>query len=386
VTSPVHRRHEAPGASRAGMHTWDASLATGRAPHVRMNVDLVHRARTMLLALLPCALLGIVNTGHQTHLAMADQGLTRAADWRGAVLHLAGLDPDPSSLIACALHGLLYLLPLLAASAAAAVLSERVFARARHRELLPGVSVTVLLFVLSVPPTLPLWQAALGIAFGVIVGKEVFGGTGRNVFHPALTGLVFLYFAYPSSLRSDAVWTAVEGFRPMDGVHAAAAGGISALESAGATWWRSFVGHQPGALGDTSAIGCLLGAAFLLHRRLVSWRTLLAMVIGLVVAISVLPEAEALSFQGVPWYWHATLGSFAFGTVFFATDPVSGAGTNAGRWIHGGLVGALVAVIRVASPVHAEGTVLALLLGSVFAPLIDDIVVRVHIWRRQRRG
>jgi len=375
--SPPRRRHH--------VHAQVTSLATGCAPHVRRDVDLARHVRWMLVALIPCVVLGIHNTGYTTHLAMAEHGLTEAAGWRAAVLRGAGFAFDPESVTACALHGLLYFLPLLAVSAGAAVLSERMFARARHRDPLPGVGVTVLLFTLSVPPTLPLWQAALGVAFGVIVGKEVFGGTGRNVFHPALTGLVFLYFAYPASLRSDAVWTAVEGFRAMDGIHAAAAGGIAGLESAGATWWHSFAGRQPGALGDTSTLGCLLGAAYLLQRRVVSWRPMLAMLLGLIVAVGLLPDTEALSFQGVPWYWHATLGSFAFGAVFFATDPISGAATNAGRWLHGGLVGVLVAVIRVAGPVHVEGTHLALLLGSVFAPLIDHAVVWAHVRRRRRR-
>lgn len=382
----AHPGHGAHRAVRVGDFLLGGGDATTGAPHVRLDVDLSTSVRTMLVALLPCVWIGIHNTGHQTNWALSALGRHDAEGWRASVLRLTGLGFDPASVAACALHGLLYLLPLLVVSTATAVMAERLFARVRRRRALPGAGLTALLFTLLLPPSLPLWQAALGIAFGVIVGKEIFGGTGRNVFHPAVTGLVFLYFAYPSSLRSDAVWTPVDGHRAADGIQAAALGGLNALERAGATWSSCVLGNRAGGLGDTSAFGCAVGAAYLLLHRAASWRVMASMTIGLVATIALLPASPAFSFSGVPWYWHPMLGSFAFGAVFLATDPVTGSSTNTGRWIHGTLVGSLVALIRVAGPVHADGTLLALMLGSTFAPTIDHAVVSAHIWRRRRRA
>lgn len=340
----------------------------------------------MGFALLPCALLGLFNTGLQTNLALALTGATELPGWRGAVLRTAGVGHDPSSIAACVALGSVHLLPLLVVAYGTAVLCEEVFARVRGRRRVPGAAVTALLFVLCLPPAIPLWQASLGIAAGVVLAKELFGGTGRNVMHPAVVGLVLLQASFPAQARGAAVWTAVEGFRPADGIEAVAAGGMEALHRAGLVWWEAFSGLVPGGLGCTSALGCALGAVVLVRRRAVSWRVVVGAVVGLAAAAWVLPDAPGTSFRAVPWYWHAALGQFAFGAVFLATDPVTSACTNPGRLVHGALVGALVVVIRVANPLQPDGVLHALLLGSVLAPLIDHAVVRANSRRRRRRG
>jgi Na+-transporting NADH:ubiquinone oxidoreductase subunit B len=364
-----------------------ARPVTLRAPHVRDGEDLAGLLRHALIALVPCLLVGLYNTGYQANLALAELGLRGTSGWRGSLLEALGVGFEAGSALDCFLHGAVYFVPVLAASALTGALCERAFAVLRGRRPSPGLALTVALFTLGLPPTLPVWQAALGIAFGVVVGREVFGGTGRTFLNPALVGLVFTYFAYPLSFKSAGVWTAVDGVTGATPLGAAALGGMEAVEATGATWFRSFTGLVPGSFGETSTLACLIGGAYLVLRRIASWRILAGATAGLVGTLLVLRSSAdaAHAASALPWYWHLTLGSFAFGVTFIATDPVASAQTNAGRWIHGALIGFLVAVIRVLSPVHPEGVMLAILLGSVFAPLIDHVVVRRHIRRRRRR-
>jgi Na+-transporting NADH:ubiquinone oxidoreductase subunit B len=333
-----------------------------------MRVDLVGLQRTLLAALLPCAAAGVVVTGFGA-LSGDARMASATAGWRGELLRAAGVPPDAGSVTSCAAHGVAILLPLLAASAAAAYACAWGFARARGRSLLPGTAAAALVFALLLPADVPVWQAALAAAFGVIVGREVFGGVGRTFVHPAVVGLVFLQVAYP---------------HPPGGLAAVAAGGLGVLHEAGLTWWDTAVGLGPGALGGSSALACLLGAVVLVTRGAGSWRVMAGVLAGSAVGCVLL--AGATSFTGVPWWWHLTLGSLAFVAVFVATDPSSSAHTHAGRWWHGGIVGFLAIAIRVASPVHAEGAILAALLGSVLVPLVDHAVIRRHVRRRRRRG
>jgi len=370
-------------ASRARL----ASELTPRAPHVRRAGDLSGVMRTVLLALVPCVAFGLFNTGQQANRALAALGRTAADGWRGSLLARLGAGVDASDALDCVLHGALVLAPLLAVTAAVGVACERVFARLRRRRPSPGLSVTVALFTLFLPPTTALWQAALGIAFGVVVGREIFGGTGRNFLNPALAGLAFLYFAYPSAFKDAGAWTAASGAQGVTALQAAALGGMGAVEALGVSWRASFLGLEPGSLGETSTLACLLGGALLVLRGLASWRIIVAACLGLVATVLLLQlgEGPASPSAEIPWTLHLTLGGFAFGVVFMATDPVTAAQTDAGRWVYGFLIGLLVAVIRVQSPVHPDGVVLAILLGNVFAPLIDHAVVQVDVRRRRRR-
>lgn len=359
--------------------------ATPGAPHVRDATDLRRLVRRAVVALIPCALFGVCNAGRQANRMLSDGDGLRGGP--GTVLGAAGMAVAAPSFAADAVQGLLLFVPVCVVAFATGTLWERVFA-ARRGHRAPGLALAVLPFTLALPPTIALWQVAVGMSFGIVVAKEIFGGTGKHFLHPGLVALAFLYFAYPDAMRGEAVWVAAEGSPAARPLALAASGGIDAVWAAGIPWSATLAGNVPGAFGETSALACLLGAALLLHARMASWRVLLGAVLGVVGAAVVanrLAPAE-VPFAGVPWYWHLTLGSFAFAVVFFATDPVTAAVTNPGRWIYGLLVGALTVLIRVANPVHAEGAMLAVLLGSVCAPLIDRLVVSANVRRRLRRG
>jgi len=268
---------------------------------------------------------------------------------------------------------------------------EVLFASIRRHEINEGFFVTSILFSLIVPPDIPLWQAALGISFGVVVGKEVFGGTGKNFLNPALTGRAFLFFAYAPQISGDAVWTAVDGFSGATSLSQLAAAGLPVLSSATGqelTWMDAFIGREQGSIGETSALAIMIGGALLLITRIASWRIMLGMFLGMVAFSTLLNMvgSDTNSFFATPWYWHLVLGGFAFGMVFMATDPVSASMTNTGKWIYGALIGVMTVMIRVLNPAYPEGVMLAILFGNLFAPLIDYVVVRANIKRRLARN
>jgi len=234
---------------------------------------------------------------------------------------------------------------------------------------------------------MPLWMVALGISFGVVIGKEVFGGTGKNFLNPALTGRAFLYFAYPAEISGDQVWVAVDGYSGATPLALGASGGMQAIAAEGYTWWNAFIGLIPGSLGETSTLACLIGAAFLIYTRVASWRIILGVFLGMV-GTTLLFNAvgsDSNPMMAMPWHWHLVLGGFAFGMVFMATDPVSASMTTAGRWVFGILIGAMTVLIRVLNPGYPEGIMLAILFANIFAPLIDYVVIQINIRRRQRR-
>jgi Na+-transporting NADH:ubiquinone oxidoreductase subunit B len=285
-------------------------------------------------------------------------------------------------------HGALYFLPLYLVTMMAGGLWEGLFAMVRRHEISEGFLVTGLLFPLTLPPTLPLWQAALGISFGVVIGKELFGGVGRNILNPALTARAFVFFAYPARMTGDGIWTAVDGFTqatPLGALAAASPGtGPAALD---VTWTQAFLGLMPGSMGETSALACLIGAAVLVFTGIGSWRVMLSMLMGGVACAALLfwVGSDTNAMFSIPVHWHLVTGSFAFGLVFMATDPVSAAQTNAGRWIYGSLIGVVAIVIRSLNPAYPEGVMLAILMGNVFAPLIDWFVIESNIKRRAVR-
>ena len=360
---------------------------TRGSPHIRDAIDVKRVMTTVVLAVLPAAVMGMYNVGHQANLALAQLGLEAASGWRADILMALGIGFSPVNIWDCFWHGAMYFLPIYFVTLAAGGLWEAIFAGVRNHEINEGFLVTSMLFGLTLPPTTPLWQVALGISFGVVIGKEVFGGTGKNFLNPALTGRAFLYFAYPGSQSGDAVWVPVDGYTGATALARAAENGMDGITASGLTWMDAFVGNLQGSLGETSALACLIGAVFLVYTRIASWRIMLSVLVGMIVTVLTfnLVGRDGDPYLSVPWYWHAVLGGYAFGLVFMATDPISASMTRAGQWVYGILIGFAVAVIRVLNPAYPEGMMLAILLGNVTAPVIDYCVVKINLRRRRRR-
>jgi Na+-transporting NADH:ubiquinone oxidoreductase subunit B len=256
----------------------------------------------------------------------------------------------------------------------------------RGHEVNEGFFVTSILFALTCPPDMPLWQVALGISFGVVIGKEVFGGTGKNFLNPALTGRAFLYFAYPAQMSGDAVWTAVDGYSGATPLSVAASDGMAALQQQW-SWMEAFVGSIPGSIGETSTLAILVGGLLLLATRVASWRIIAGVMLGMVALSSLfnMIGSDNNPAFNMPWYWHLVTGGFAFGMIFMATDPVSASMTDTGKWVFGILIGLMTVLIRVVNPAFPEGIMLAILFANLFAPLIDHFVVQANIKRRLAR-
>jgi Na+-transporting NADH:ubiquinone oxidoreductase subunit B len=353
--------------------------------HVRDAMDLKRIMIIVVVALIPCFYMAMWNTGYQANSALALTG-THLDGWRGAILALLGYGADPRSLVDNLLMGAVWFLPVYLVTNIVGGFWEVLFSVVRKHELNEGFLVTGSLFPLICPPTMPLWQVALGITFGVVIGKEIFGGTGKNFMNPALAGRAFLFFAYPAQITGDKIWTAVDGYSSATPLARAAEGGTTAV-TVSVTWMEAFIGAIPGSMGETSTLACLVGAAILLATGVASWRIMLACVLGasfLVTLFTVFGSATNPMF-GLPFYWHFVLGGFAFGTVFMTTDPVSGAMTPQGQWFYGLLIGAMCILIRVVNPAFPEGMMLAILFGNLCAPLIDHLVLKRHILRRGLR-
>jgi Na+-transporting NADH:ubiquinone oxidoreductase subunit B len=354
---------------------------THGAPHVRDAIDIKRTMITVVLALLPVVFFGMWNVGHQYNVVNQTG--------------LSGLVPD-------LVRGAMIVMPIILMSYIVGGLWEVAFAIVRKHPINEGFLVSGLLFPLTLPPTVPLWQVAVGISFGIVVGKEVFGGTGFNVLNPALTARAFLFFAYPVQLSGDTVWTKVtseaggliEGFTGATPLAVAALvptgqNVIEALHNAdyaGFDWMRMFIGTIGGSIGETSALACLIGAVILIAMGVGSWRIMLGSAFGLItmsLLLNLLPADQYKGFTQLPFYYHMVMGSFAFGTVFMATDPVSAAATERGKWIYGFLIGVMIVLIRVTNPAYPEGVMLAILFMNVMAPLIDHLVVQSHIRKRK---
>jgi Na+-transporting NADH:ubiquinone oxidoreductase subunit B len=267
---------------------------------------------------------------------------------------------------------------------------EAVFAVVRRHEINEGFLVTWMLYPLILPPTIPLWQVVLGISFGIVIGKEVFGGTGYNVLNPALVARAFVFFAYPAELSGDDVWIAAQ--TSTDGVSGATWLARASLEGraaidAGLTWWDAFIGLIPGSMGETSALACLAGAALLIVTGIGSWRIIVSVAAGTIATATLLNTVGSTTnpFFDLPFWWHFVLGGWAFGTVFMATEPVTAPGTNAGRVVYGFLIGVLVVLIRVVNPAYPEGMMLGILFMNVFAPVIDHFAITANVKRRKAR-
>ncbi len=346
-------------------------------PHARDAIDIKRVMILVVAALMPAVLFGMYNAGHQYYAA---SGLEHPG-FAGAFLRGAGI-----------------VLPIIFVSYLVGGLWEVLFSVVRKHEINEGFLVTGLLFPLTLPPTIPLWQVAAGITFGVVIGKEIFGGTGYNILNPALTARAFLFFAYPAQIVGDEVWASTQAGTMADGYSGATPLGIAALvpsgpraavtealTEAGYTWTSMFGGLIPGSIAETSAIPILIGAAILILTGVGAWRIMAAGVLGLFVGallMNLTPD-HFKAFTKVPFHYHLVMGSFLFGIVFMATDPVSAARTEPGKWIYGFLIGLLVVIIRVANPAFPEGVMLSILFMNVMAPLIDQCVLRVHMRRRE---
>ncbi len=360
---------------------------TRGSPHIRDAIDLKRVMITVVFAATPAALMGMWNTGFQANTAMLAMGIETMPGWREVFLGLFGAGHDPTSIYDNLMFGLSYFLPMYIVTMAAGGFWEILFAGVRNHEINEGFFVTSLLYVLILPATLPLWQVALGISFGVVIGKEVFGGTGKNVLNPALVGRAFLYFAYPAQISGDAVWTAVDGFSGATALGISAIEGMSGIVASGLTWSQAFFGQLQGSLGETSTAACLIGALIIIYTGVGSWRIIVATFAGLIIPVVLTSGIDSGNpMLSMPWHWHIVLGGFAFGAVFMATDPVSACQTNTGRWFYGLLIGFMTWVIRVINPAFPEGIMLAILFANVFAPMIDYFVVRANIKRRVQRS
>jgi Na+-transporting NADH:ubiquinone oxidoreductase subunit B len=353
--------------------------------HVRDGNDLKRTMTFVVIATLFCVLMAMYNTGYQANLAMEAMGLEKIDNWRSVPMMIFGYNTmNPFSNL---VHGALYFLPVYITTLAVGGVWEVLFATVRGHEVNEGFLVSSMLYTLIMPPDIPLWQVALGISFGIVIGKEVFGGTGKNFLNPALTGRAFLYFAYPASMTGDSVWVAVDGFTRATPLGLAANGGLDAVYAADYSWAQTLFGFEPGCLGETSTIAILIGAAFLLYTRVASYRIMAGVFIGMVLtslSFNIIGSDTNPMFA-VPWYWHLTMGGFAFGMVYMATDPVSAAMTDTGRWVFGGLVGLMTVLIRVVNPAFPEGIMLAILFSNMFAPTIDYFVIQANIRRRMKR-
>ena len=357
--------------------------------HVRDGIDLKRMMITVWLCTFPAMFFGMWNVGYQANtIFAANPELLAAQDgWRLAVTAmLAGF--DPGSVWDNLVYGATWFLPIYLVTFVVGGFWEVLFASIRRHEVNEGFFVTSVLFALIVPPSIPLWQVALGISFGVVIGKEVFGGTGKNFLNPALTGRAFLFFAYPAQISGDAVWTAVDGFAGATALSVAGAGGIDAIVEGGLSWMDAFIGTMHGSIGETSTLAIFIGGAVLLLTKIASWRIVAGVMIGMV-ALSTLFNfigSDTNPMFSMPWYWHMVTGGFAFGMIFMATDPVSASMTNTGKWVFGILIGVMVVLIRVVNPAFPEGMMLAILFANLCAPLIDHFVVKANIKRRLARN
>jgi Na+-transporting NADH:ubiquinone oxidoreductase subunit B len=348
-------------------------------PHVRDSLDLKRLMSIVILALMPPLFFGIYSTGYHSNLA-------------------SGL---PVNFTAVILKGLWIVLPIIIVSYVVGFFWEVLFASIRKHHISEGFLVTGLLFPLTLPPTIPLWQVAAGISFGVVIGKEIFGGTGRNFLNPALTGRAFLFFAYPGKMSGETVWTVVSGVKSslVDTVSGATPLAVSAvkesfdlivdtLAKAGFTFSELFVGTYPGSIGETSALMCLIGASILIFTGIANYRIMLGGVLGVLTAASpgyilnIFIGNSSIPMLSLNPFYHLVMGGFAFGITYMATDPVSAPGMNTAKWIYGFAIGVLTVMIRIFNPAFPEGVMLSILFMNLFTPLLDHFEIQIRIKKR----
>ena len=338
-----------------------------RGCHIRDAVDLKRTIITVVIALMPALLFGMWNIGYQTYTANPEN-----FNFQFSIFNLWWF-------------GFLRMLPIIVVSYVVGLSIEFLFAEIRHEEVSEGFIGTGLIISMIVPVTVPLWQLAIAVAFAVVIGKEVFGGSGYNFLNPALVARAFLFFSYPSHMSGDSVWIAADLWGKDAITGATPLGQLMAGQPLSASALDMFLGTIPGSTCETSVVAILLGAALLLITGIASWRIMLSVVIGGGVIGLLFNAIGANDYMQIPFYYHYLMGGFAFGCVFMATDPVTAAQTNTGKWIYGFLIGAFAVLLRVLNPAYPEGMMLAILLMNCFAPLIDHCVVAANIKKRQKR-
>jgi len=350
---------------------------TKSGPHIRDSVDIKRVMILVVIALLPCYIFGAINVGYQKSIIY---GLSNT--WFENLI-----------------IGLITIMPIVAVTFTSGAFWELLFGVIRKHPISEGFLVTCALIPLTLPPSIPLWQVAIATSFGIVIGKEIFGGVGMNIFNPALMARAFLYFTYPVDISGDKVWAiAPDGFSGPTALSIPAgqtnSNAVDLLNKASAdlvfdySWINMFMGWIPGSIGETNKLFILIGALFLIIVGVTSWRVMLGSLIGLVsmsLITNFLAPYSSNSMLTIPPHYHIVMGSFMFGTVFMATEPVTGAHTNLGRWIFGIFVGALTVIIRSINPAYPEGIMLAILLMNAFAPLIDYFVVQSHTKKRLAR-
>lgn len=357
--------------------------------HVRDSIDLKRIMIMVWMATFPAMFYGMFNIGQQAHLAILNgAGAVTLPDvWQAAIFTALGgqLGVDGVSWLGMMGYGACFFLPIYAVTFIVGGFWEVLFASVRKHEVNEGFFVTSVLFALTLPATIPLWQVALGITFGVVIAKEVFGGTGRNFLNPALSGRAFLYFAYPAQISGDAIWTAADGFSGATMLSQAASGALD--YSNVALWWDAFYGNIQGSAGEVSTLMLLIGGLFIIYLRIASWRIVLGVLLGAAIFSTLLNlvGSDTNHMMSMPWYWHLVTGGFAFGMFFMATDPVSASFTNQGKWAYGLLIGAMCVMIRVLNPAFPEGMMLAILFANLWAPLFDYFVAQSNVKRRMAR-
>ena len=354
--------------------------------HVRDSIDLKRIMITVWLAVFPAMFWGMYNIGFQATDALA-AGYALPDTWQvGLFEMLGGSLSAESGWFSMMLYGATFFLPIYATVFVVGGFWEVLFASVRKHEVNEGFFVSSILFALILPATIPLWQAAIGITFRIVIAKEIFGGTGKNFLNPALAGRAFLFFAYPAEISGDTVWVAADGFSGATALSAANQGLNDYTISA--DWWNAFWGYIPGSVGEVSTAMILLGGAYILYKGIASWRIVLGVFAGMVVTAMLFNAigSDTNNMFAMPWYWHLVTGGFAFGMMFMATDPVSASFTNTGKYWFGALVGVMVVLVRVVNPAFPEGMMLAILFANLFAPLFDYFVVQGNIKRRLARN
>ena len=366
---------------------------TQSSSHVRDGIDLKRIMITVWLCTFPAMFFGMYNIGMQANTFIAESGIvpTASENWRYWFIGmLTGF--DATSLWDNVVFGALFFLPVYITTFAVGIAWEILFAVRRNHEVNEGFFVTSVLFALTLPPSIPLWQVALGISFGVVIGKEVFGGTGKNFLNPALTGRAFLFFAFPAFMSGDSVWNAVDGYSGATPLSLAAQtpDGVSVIDHLAQnniTWFDGFIGMIPGSMGETSTLAILIGGLALAVSGIASFRVILGTLIGAAVTATFfnIVGSDTNPMFSLPAHYHMVFGGLMFGAIFMATDPVSSAMTHTGRWVFGILIGVMVILVRVVNPAFPEGMMLAILFCNLCAPLIDHFVVQANIKRRLAR-
>ena len=366
---------------------WSSGTVTRVAPHIRDANNVQRLWNTFVFASIPAWLVGMWSLGHQTNIAIADFHIESVPGWRAWLLSQSGIGFDYHNVAGCIIHGMLYFFPVFLTALLTGTFWEALFATLRRKRVDEGLLATTWLFCLLLPATVPVYQVVLGMSFGMVVGKLIYGGSGRYLVSPALLGVAFLVFSYPSMMYAPGVWVPVAGYdQPTVLELVTDEGGVGVITSVGYDFWQIFLGDQPGSFGLSSPLAALFGGWFLVWTGMASWRIMLGAFIGMIgmvmICNAIAPNHELFS---MPWYWHIVLGGFIFGVIFIATDPVTCPMTDPGRWGFGLFVGALTVLIRVGNPTYYEGVIFAILLASMFSPLIDFVVIERNIRRRKLR-